>query len=123
MTTLHAYLESWRRRDPAAARALLDEGCVVVEAQGTVLRGPDAVADQMAAWFAAGGVVHAWQVTDETTAGDVLTAQWVLDCTWQGVRARIEGRTVAHLRDGRISYLRDYATAGPLGDWDGTWQP
>jgi len=28
---------------------------------------------------------------------------------------------VARLEDGRISYLREYATTAPLYDWTGTW--
>jgi ketosteroid isomerase-like protein len=119
---LHGYLEAWRLADPSAVRDVLDDGCVVVDYQGAVLRGPDAVARSMAAWFGAGGVVHAWRVTEETGAEDVLTAQWVLTCTWQGVEAQIEGRSVARLRDGVITYLREYATSGPLDDWDTTWR-
>jgi hypothetical protein len=38
------------------------------------------------------------------------------------VEAQIEGRSVARLRDGVITYLREYATSGPLDDWDTTWR-
>ncbi len=121
MNPLRAYFDGWRRHDAVAAAAVLSEGCVLVDSSGTVLRGRDAVREWMAGWFAGGGVVHEWQITDESVAGGVITAQWVVQATVQGVEARVEGRTVAHLRDGAISYLRDYATATPLGDWDGTW--
>lgn len=29
---------------------------------------------------------------------------------------------LARLADGRISYLREYATTAPLYDWTGTWR-
>ncbi|MCV2394070.1 nuclear transport factor 2 family protein [Actinotalea sp. M2MS4P-6] len=121
MNALHVYLDGWRRNDVAAAVGVLTEACVLVDSSGTVLRGRDAVAEWMSGWFAGGGVVHDWQITDESVADGVITAQWVVHATIQGVEARVEGRTVAHLRDGAISYLRDYTTSTPLGDWDGTW--
>ncbi|WP_304605053.1 nuclear transport factor 2 family protein [Actinotalea lenta] len=122
MNPLRAYLESWHRQDIDGACEVLDDGCVVVDSHGTVLRGPAAVAEWMSAWVSAGGVVHDLAVTEETEGDGVVTAQWVLQVTWQGVEATVEGRSVAHVREDRITYLRDYATTGPLGDWDGTWQ-
>ncbi len=121
MNPLHAYLDAWRRHDTVAAAGALTEACVVVNVHGAMLRGRDAVTTWMTSWLADGGVVHEWQVTDELVADGVITAQWRADVTWQGARVQIEGRTVAHLRDGAISYLRDYTTGDPLGDWDGTW--
>ena len=121
MNPLLTFLDAWRRYDLASVRSVLGEACVMIEAQGTMLRGRDAVEQWITDWFDRGGVVHDWQITDQTEAEDVLTAQWVVNVTWQGMKARIDGRTVAHLKDGAITYLRDYTTSTPLGDWDGTW--
>lgn len=122
MNPLRAYLDAWLCRDVSAARAVLDDGCVVVDSHGVVLRGADAVVDWLRGWIRAGGVVHAVDIAEESESNGVITAQWALEVTWQGVRAQVEGRSVAHVRDGLITYLREYTTTGPLGDWDGTWK-
>jgi ketosteroid isomerase-like protein len=119
---LLAYVDAWRRHDVDGVLAVLDEQCVVVEPQGAVMRGHEGVAQWLRGWLSAGGVVHEWTLTDVTVGEDVVTATWLLSCTWQGIEAEIVGRTVAHVRGGRITYLREYVESGPLGDWDGTWQ-
>ena len=122
MTLLSTYLEAWGRGDVDGVLATLADGCVVVDQDGALLRGREHVASVMWQWLDDGWVVHRLEVSDETSDQDVLTAQWTAEVTWHGVRATVEGRSVAHVRDGAISYLRGY-TREPLGDWDGTWQP
>jgi len=76
----------------------------------------------MRAWLDAGGSVDAWQITMQSPVGDVLIAEWVFSCTWQGKAATFEGATVARLTGEKIAYLREYTTTAPLYDWTGVWR-
>lgn len=121
LTPLERYVDGWRRGDADGVVAPLDEACVMVEPQGTVLRGRAAVRAWVGTWLTTGRV-ESWTMTEVSQSAGVITAKWDVVCQWQGARVELAGRTVAHVRDGRITYLREYASTGPLGDWDGTWR-
>ncbi|KAB8163449.1 nuclear transport factor 2 family protein [Streptomyces sp. 3MP-14] len=91
-------------------------------AWGPVYHGRDTVRRWAQKWFADGGVVHRWAVTDHFVAGDREVAQWTFECTWQGDRTAFDGATVARVADGRVVELREYQTTAPLYDWQGTWR-
>lgn len=76
----------------------------------------------MAAWLAAGGRVIDWEITSSAALGDAEIAEWVFTCIWKGEEAAFEGASVARLNEGRIVYLREYATTAPLYDWTGEWR-
>jgi ketosteroid isomerase-like protein len=118
---LRAYIDAWRRHDIPGVLDTLTDDCVVIESYGPVYRGRHRVEEWMNAWFAAGGTVDGWEITSEATAGPVLIAEWHFECTWKGEPGAFDGATVARLENGRISYLREYATTAPLYDWTGTW--
>ncbi|TDC24055.1 nuclear transport factor 2 family protein [Streptomyces sp. 8K308] len=118
---LHAYIDAWRRHDVAGVLATLTDDCVVIESYGPVYHGRQRVEQWMHAWFGAGGSVDDWEITWRSSTGEVLTAEWVFSCTWQGRAATFEGATIARLEGERIAYLREYATTAPLYDWTGTW--
>jgi ketosteroid isomerase-like protein len=122
---LLSYIEAWREHDVAGVLATLAEDCVVVESHGPVYRGHERVAWWMREWFREGGSVDAWEVTSQAAAGEVLVIEWSFSCTWKGVSHTFEGATVARLRDGtdgKIAYLREYATTAPLYDGAGVWR-
>jgi ketosteroid isomerase-like protein len=119
---LRKYIDGWRRHDVPAVLDTLTEDCVIIESYGPVYRGRKCVEDWMNAWFAAGGTVDGWEITSEASDGSVLVTEWHFECTWEGKPGAFDGSTVARLEDGRISYLREYATTAPLYDWTGTWR-
>lgn len=106
----------------AGVLAALTDDCVVIESYGPVYHGRQRVEQWMRAWFGAGGSVDDWEITWQSATGEVLTAEWVFSCTWQGRAATFEGATIARLEGERIAYLREYATTAPLYDWTGTWR-
>jgi len=118
---LRAYIDGWRRHDIPAVLATLTDDCVVIEFYGPVYRGKQRVEEWMNAWFDLGGSVDGWEITSEVVADATLVAEWHFECTWKGDVGAFDGSTVARLEDGRISYLREYATTAPLYDWTGTW--
>lgn len=122
MTALTEYMEAWVAGDPARIAGAVEEGCVVTECYGPVYRGRDRVREWADAWFSAGGLVHAWILTDHFSGQDREAAQWVFECTWKGERGTFEGATIARYDHGLISELREYETSAPLYDWEGSWR-
>ena len=110
MNQLRAYIDGWRRHDIPAVLATLTDDCVVIEFYGPVYRGKQRVEEWMNAWFDLGGSVDGWEITSEVVADATLVAEWHFECTWKGDVGAFDGSTVARLEDGRISYLREYAT-------------
>jgi len=121
MDQLQAYIDGWRRHDIGAVLATLNDDCIITESYGPVYHGRERVEQWMTTWLAAGSV-DAWKVTSGAALNHVLLAEWVFSCTWRGEAATFEGATIARLRDGKISYLREYATTASLYDWTGAWR-
>ena len=122
MTPLERYIDAWVKNDTTAITDAVVDDCVITECYGPVYRGRDRVRQWAEAWFGAGGVVHAWTITDRFGSADREAAQWRFDCTWQGHRDAFEGSTVATTRDGLITSLREYQTTASLYDWTGRWR-
>lgn len=121
MTLIERYVAGWRAHDAAAILATLTPECVVIESFGPVYRGHDWVARWVATWLAEDGRVIDWSIHALHSLGDAETAEWVFHYTWRGEEKSFKGATIAHLRDGKISYLREYATTAALYDWQGEW--
>lgn len=56
--------------------------------------------------------IDGWRRHDNAAVLDTLTD----NC------GAFDGATVARLDQGRIAYLREYATTAPLYDWTGAWR-
>lgn len=122
MTTLQRYIDAWIANDPDAIAATVAADCIIIECYGPIYRGRERVRQWASAWFDAGGLVHAWTVTDHFTAQDREAAQWVFQCTWEGNRHEFEGCTIATTTRDLVVSLREYQTTAPLYEWSGTWK-
>ena len=121
MMVLDRYIAAWLAADPEAIAACVTTDCVAIECYGPVYRGRDKIQRWAQTWFAAGGSVHRWDVSDAFAAGDRELAQWDFECTWHGDRATFQGCTIATIKDGRLHRLREYQTSAPLYEWEGHW--
>ena len=122
MMQLERYIAAWRAHDVAAILATLAPDCVVIESFGPIYRGHDCVAQWVSTWLAEDGCVIDWTIRDLRTSGEGETAEWAFHYRWRGEEKRFDGATIATLRDGKLSYLREYATTAALYDWRGEWQ-
>jgi ketosteroid isomerase-like protein len=118
---LQAYIDGWRRHDISAVLGTLADDCVVTECYGPIYRGRTRVEQWMTTWLAIGSV-DSWEITNQIATGDVLVAEWTFSCTYRGDSATFDGATIARLRDGEITYLREYATTAQLYEWTGSWR-
>lgn len=121
MSALTNYMEAWVANDADLIAGAVTENCVVTECYGPVYRGRDRVSQWAREWFAAGGIVHRWEITDHFVSEDREAVQWRFECTWDGKRSEFEGATIARVSEGLILELREYETSAPLYDWQGTW--
>ena len=119
MTPLLKYIQAWTAHDVDRIAAAVSLDCVIAECYGPVYRGRDTVRAWAAAWFAAGGIVHRWTVTDHFVTEDREAAQWTFECTWGGERSTFDGATISRNAGGLITELRQYQTTAPLHDWNG----
>lgn len=123
MSGLTRYIEAWVANDADKIVESVAESCVIAECYGPVYRGRARVREWATAWFAAGGIVHAWTVTDHFEAdGGRESAQWVFECTSGRTRTSFEGCTISASADGLIVSLREYQSTAELYDWTGTWR-
>lgn len=122
MSALIEYIDAWVAGDAERIAAGVTEDCVITECYGPVYRGRATVLRWARSWFAAGGVVHRWEVVDHVVARDREVAQWTFECTWDGERTAFDGATVARVSGGLVAELREYQTTAPLYDWNGAWR-
>ena len=122
MSILPAYMRAWAAAEPEDIAALVTEDCVITECYGPVYRGRDRVRQWAQQWFAAGGIVHRWELTDHVVTADREVAAWTFSCTWQGTRATFDGASLSRVEDGLIVEMREYETSAPLYDWHGSWR-
>jgi len=122
MTALTQYVDAWVANDADRIALSVAEHCVVVESYGPVYRGRATVRRWAEAWFAAGGVVHSWDLVGHLVVADREVAEWTFTCTWAGERSTFDGATVARCDSGLVLGLREYQTTAPLYDWQGAWR-
>ncbi|MGN7998941.1 nuclear transport factor 2 family protein [Sphingomonas sp. 22176] len=122
MTLLEQYIAGWHAHDAKAILATLIPDCVVIESFGPVYRGHDWVARWVSTWLAQDGRVIDWSIRDLRCSSEEETAEWTFHYTWRGEEQCFDGATIAKLRDGKLSYLREYATTAMLYDWRGEFR-
>ena len=122
MTLLEHYIAGWRAHDVTAILETLTLDCVVVESFGPIYRGHDCVARWVSTWLAEDGLVIDWTVRDLQSSPGCEIAEWTFHYTWRGEEKSFDGATIAELHEGKLSYLREYATTAALYEWSGEWQ-
>lgn len=122
MTLLERYIAGWREHDVDAILTTLTPDCVVIESFGPIYRGHDRVAQWVSTWLDEDGRVIDWTIRDVRSSAEGETAEWTFRYTWRGEEKSFDGATIARLRDGKLSYLREYATTAPLYDWRGAFR-
>ena len=121
MMLLEQYIAGWRAHEVAAILGTLTPDCAVIESFGPIYRGHDCVSRWVSTWLAKGGCVIDWTVLDLRCSSEDETAEWAFHYRWRGEEKRFEGATIAKLHQGRLSYLREYATTAALYEWRGEW--
>lgn len=122
MSALTDYIDAWKSNDPERIVATVTADAVVAESYGPVYHGRDRIRQWADAWLGGGSRVRDWVVTNEFATGDTIVAEWRFDYRDHDDDRSFEGATIATVRDGKISALREYATTADLYPWEGEWR-
>lgn len=122
MSPLTRYIDAWTANDADAIAAAVTDDCTITECYGPIYQGRARIRQWAQTWLNAGGIVHAWTITDHFTNDDREAAQWLFVYTWQGTHDTIEGSTIATAEQGLVTSLREYQTTAPLYEWTGSWR-
>ena len=106
------YVDGWKEYNSAKLRDTLDQGCVLVESDGAIIRGAETIVRQLEKRVA--GEHGPWQISQwEITSLAVTDEACFLEWTFDGRRS-FEGASLVRFNEGKISYVREYRTTGPL---------
>lgn len=122
VSLIERYIAAWREHDVAGILDTLTRDCLVIESFGPVYRGHHWIEQWVPTWCGEGGRVIAWTIRDLRCFPDIEVAEWHFHYSWRGEEQRFDGSTIARLRDGKIAYLREYATTADLYDWQGRFR-
>lgn len=114
-----AYVEGWKETDREKILSTLDPACVIIESHGPTYRGKDMVGRWIDSWFAPGNIVNSWDITSCFVRDDICFFEWIFECTSEGTRGGFEGASIAHIHQGKIAFLREYAMITPRYEWKG----
>lgn len=109
---IQQYIEGWKSGNEAEILDVFAEDCLVIESHGPTYRGKEIIKKWIADWFGRGNVVEKWVITSFHTCGDTIFCEWVFAYKGKKVREAFEGVTIAKLKNGKISDLREYRMLG-----------
>lgn len=112
------YVDGWKENNLSKITKPLASNCEIIESHGPTYKGIDKVRKWVKVWTQSEGKVNRWDITSFRFIDDTATFEWTFNCTVNKKTYHIEGITIAHFRDDRIKYLREYRTTKPLFEWD-----
>lgn len=116
---ISTYIDGWVTGNREMILNALDDDCVIIECYGPTYRGTDMVRRWIDMWFGKGDTVNSRNITSFYVADDTCFFEWAFECTVNGTRDGFEGASVVRFRDGKIVFLREYATTAKRYEWHG----
>jgi hypothetical protein len=116
---MQRYLDGWINGDETEVLSVLTDDCLIVESHGPTYRGKEMVRHWMADWYSQGNRIERWVITSSHKSEDWIVFEWVFVYKSKKLGEAFEGVTLAKIKEGKISQLREYrATAFPF-----IWSP
>jgi ketosteroid isomerase-like protein len=116
---LQRFIDGWVSADEGAILSTLTDDCRIIESHGPAYQGKEMVRQWIADWHSRGNHIEKWVITSFHKSGDWTIFEWVFVYKSKTTGEAFEGITLAKIKDGKISYLREYrATAFPF-----IWSP
>ncbi len=110
------YVEGWLKGNTAQILSTLSPDVVIIESHGPKYVGVKKVEEWAETWFK-DGKVKKWGITSFYETDNAAFLEWVFECVSKGVKYNIEGSSVVKFANGKISYIREYMTRGPIFEW------
>lgn len=112
------YIDGWKETDISKISKPLAMDCEVVESHGPIYKGIDKVKKWVEVWIQSDGKVDRWDLTSFYFVDDTAFFEWIFDCIVDKKTYHIEGISIVHFKDNKISYLREYRMTKPAFEWD-----
>jgi ketosteroid isomerase-like protein len=111
---MQRFVDGWKKGLADEILDALSDDCIIIESHGPTYRGKESVKRWIADWFGEGNVVEKWVIKSFHTCHDCVVFEWVFAYHGKDIREAFEGITIAKVKDGRITDLREYrSTAFP----------
>lgn len=105
---MQRYMDGWKDGNESEILSVFADDCVVVESHGPVYCGKDVIKQWIAEWFGQGNRVEKWKMTSFHACGNILFCEWVFAYKGKKIREAFEGITIAKLKKGKITDLKEY---------------
>lgn len=105
---IQRYIDGWKKGSEAEILDVFNEDCIVIESHGPTYRGKEIIKKWIADWHKQGNVVEKWEIKSFYTCGDMVICEWVFAYKGKKIREVFEGITIAKLKNGKVSDLREY---------------
>jgi hypothetical protein len=116
---IQRYVDGWKEGDEKKILNTLADDCIIIESHGPTYRGKESVKQWIADWHGRGNTVEKWVITSCYICKNVIVFEWVFAYKGKKIREAFGGVTLAKVKNGKISDLREYrATEFPF-----MWQP
>lgn len=115
---IQSYVDGWKENDISKITEPLAFDCQIIESHGPIYKGVEKVRKWVEVWIKSNGKVTQWDITSFYVVEDTATFEWVFDCIVNNKTYHIEGISIVHFKDNKISYLREYRMTKPSFEWD-----
>lgn len=115
---IQSYVHGWKENSISKVLEPLASDCEIIESHGPIYRGVDNVKKWVEVWLQSNGKVNQWDITSFYFVDDIATFEWVFGCIVDNKTYHIEGISIVHFKDNKISYLREYRMTKPAFKWN-----
>ena len=116
---IQQYMDGWKSGSEKKILEALAEDCLIIESHGPTYRGKEIIKQWIADWLGQGNVIEKWKITSFHACSNTVFCEWIFAYKGKKIREAFEGITIAKLKNGKITDLREYRmTAFPY-----MWHP
>lgn len=117
MTTkelINQYTTGWKEGNVSKITDTLSDNCVIIESHGPIYKGVREIKAWINDWNKAGSKVNKWNITSFYEVSEIAVFEWNFSCTVEGKNHKLDGITLAKIKNSKIEYLREYRMTKPL---------
>jgi hypothetical protein len=108
------YVEGWKRGSGEIILDTVTPDCIIVESDGSVYRGSQAIAHWIKNWKQERNMVAVWDIAAYYEMSDTAFFEWTFACVAKGRHYQFNGMSIVKFEKDKISYLREYKTTKSL---------
>lgn len=115
---IQTYVNGWKANDAKIILKPLSPNCKIIESHGPIYTGIETIRKWIEVWLRSEGEVTRWDITSFSFIDAVATFEWTFACEVNKKEYYIEGISVVHFQNNKISYIREYRTTKSTYVWN-----